>query len=159
MFNVSNLEIGITVSITDECIEVFKNNRRNSKSNERGGLLFSSPVVSDCVEVSSVSEPTKKDKSGKYYFYPDPASSQQEIDRQFARQLAYVGDWHTHPSDIPKPSPKDVVTIKKVFNESSHNLNYVLMIIIGTSNDFRNNYYCLTDGDEVYELRVHNVVA
>lgn len=152
MFNVSNSELGLFISFTDECIETLKNNRRYNGENESGGLLFARPLVGEKITVSKVSLPNKKDKSGKYFFVPDTVSSQDEINRQFKNNFSYIGDWHTHPTTSPIPSPKDISTIKEIFRKSNHRLSYTLMIIIGTSNEFSDNYFCLTDGIAIYEL-------
>ncbi|MFK5893851.1 MAG: Mov34/MPN/PAD-1 family protein [Pseudomonadota bacterium] len=156
MLSVSNLDIGLTVSFTNECIDILKNNRRYNDETESGGLLFAKPLVGEKIAISKISLPNKKDKSGKYFFIPDTTASQSEINRQFEMNLAYIGDWHTHPTSSPRPSPKDISTIKKIFRESTHCLNYTLMIIIGTSNEFSDNYFCLTDGKVIYELSPQN---
>lgn len=152
MFRVHNLDIGLSISITDDCIDTLMKNRRNQGEFERGGLLFAKPIIHNLITITRLSQPTKKDKSGKHFFKPDENYSQQEIDRQFENKLAYIGDWHTHPTTTPEPSQRDISTIKKIFRKSTHNLNYTLMIIIGTSNDFCDNYFCLTDGINIYEL-------
>lgn len=152
LISFSNSPIGLTVMFTDECVDILMKNRRDGRNSERGGLLFASPVVDDVVVVSKVSIPNSKDRSGRHFFKPDPVSAQKEIDRQFKQKLAYIGDWHTHPTPSPTPSAKDAATIKSIFCNSTHRLNYVLMVIVGTSGRFEDGFFCLTNGAEIYEL-------
>lgn len=152
MFSFSNPCLGLTVAFTDDCVRLLMENRQNGRKAEQGGLLFASPIVDDLVTVCKVSLPTNKDLSGRFFFKPNPTSSQAEINRQFKQHLAYVGDWHTHPTVSPTPSAKDTATIKSIFRKSTHCLNYALMVIIGTSDEFDDNFFCLTNGVEIYEL-------
>jgi integrative and conjugative element protein (TIGR02256 family) len=127
-------------------------NRPNRHKAERGGLLFSEPKIGDHIVISEASQPTCMDRSGRFFFIPDLHTSQNEIERQFEQGLAYIGDWHTHPTKFPKPSHKDISTIKSIFHESEHYVDYILMLIIGTGGDFRDSFLCLTDGCTLYQM-------
>lgn len=44
----------------------------------------------------------------------------------------YIGEWHTHPEDIPSPSSVDVSSIKNSFWQNDLPFkNCILMVIIG----------------------------
>lgn len=45
--------------------------------------------------------------------------------------LDYVGDWHTHPEDVPTPSSDDLLSIAEVVRRSTHHLPGFLLLIVG----------------------------
>ena len=152
MLKVSNQKIGLSITFTNECIDALMRNRRDNRKPECGGMLFSNPSIDNVIIASSISLPTRFDLSGRFFFKPNKTASQKEIDNKFSQGLTYIGDWHTHPETRPSPSSKDIKTIKSVYKESTHNLNYFLIAIIGTSEKFENNYFALTDGKDIFKL-------
>ena len=48
------------------------------------------------------------------------------------RGLHFIGDWHTHPERLPRPSPSDVHSIRQAFKLSKHHLNGFVLLIAGT---------------------------
>jgi integrative and conjugative element protein (TIGR02256 family) len=68
-------------------------------------------------------------KRGSYI--PDRAAEQAEITDRTATDLVWVGDWHTHPEDRPRPSELDIASIVECAERSSHDLNGLLLIVVG----------------------------
>ena len=54
-------------------------------------------------------------------------------DRRVSRYAVstYLGDWHTHPEDVPKPSPRDLASIDDIARRSMHQLPGFLLCIVG----------------------------
>jgi proteasome lid subunit RPN8/RPN11 len=42
-----------------------------------------------------------------------------------------VGDWHSHPEPVPRPSYLDLHSMKECFLRSKHELRNFLLIIVG----------------------------
>lgn len=49
-----------------------------------------------------------------------------------ARGLHFIGDWHTHPEEVPRPSLQDIKTTADCYKQSEHQLLGFLMVIVGT---------------------------
>lgn len=99
---------------------------------ECGGQLFAQ-ISSKVIEVKVATGPYKSDKSTKYSFIPDKKKQQYDIDKCFNNNLHYIGDWHTHPQAIPKPSQTDIDSMLDYFNKSKHQLNNLVLIIVGNN--------------------------
>lgn len=77
--------------------------------------------------------PRSKDRRGRFSFWPHRPSEQEEIFKQHALGRDYVGDWHTHPEDVPTPSRADLTSIAAVVRGSTHHLPGFLLLIVGRS--------------------------
>jgi hypothetical protein len=64
-------------------------------------------------------------------YLPDRRAEQLEIKEWHKRGLHFVGDWHTHPEQIPRYSSRDLVSIQDCFNKSHHELNAFVLVIVG----------------------------
>lgn len=99
---------------------------------EAGGQLFARFEKGN-VLIEAITGPRATDQSGRLYYIPDRTAEQREIDEYFAKGLHFVGDWHTHPERIPRPSQRDSHSLKECFASSQHGLNGFLLVIIGTA--------------------------
>jgi len=97
---------------------------------EAGGQLFAR-IDGHRIVVCEATGPKPEDKRGRTFFEPDRRSEQAEIDTLFARDLHYVGDWHTHPEGSPTPSARDHVTMASRVRLSRHRLAGFLFVIVG----------------------------
>lgn len=109
-----------------------KYRQKNSSSKEAGGQLFARYHDAGLI-ISKATGPSEKDKRGKFFFWPSRANEQKDIEDNHKNGLHFVGDWHTHPQVIPKPSADDVRNICDCFIKSDHRLNYFVMVIVGTA--------------------------
>ena len=46
----------------------------------------------------------------------------------------YVGEWHTHPQEIPIPSGQDIKNWKKLARKANSEVDIFFFVIIGTVN-------------------------
>lgn len=99
-------------------------------STEAGGQLFAT-IDGDEVRVKIVTGPYKEDDRKRFHFLPFRKKSQQDIKRFFNQGLHYIGDWHTHPQDIPTPSGQDNFSMKDKYLKSKHELKAFVMVIVG----------------------------
>ena len=74
---------------------------------EAGGQLFAR-FREDTIDVVEATGPRRSDRRSRYNYEPDRQAEQREIDERFSLGLHFVGDWHTHPEDYPRPSAVDL---------------------------------------------------
>ena len=120
---------GRTITISDDCLDALYARRQiGARVAERGGQLFAR-VESGDMEIVTATDVEGSRK--RFSFRPSRRAEQQQIDSLFGAGLHYVGDWHTHPEDIPTPSELDADKIGDLFTKSSHQLNWLVLVIVG----------------------------
>lgn len=62
----------------------------------------------------------------------------------------YIGEWHTHPENNPRPSSVDIDSIIEIYNKSEIVTDGVILIIVGT----KSNYYGFYDGKSMKETSI-----
>jgi integrative and conjugative element protein (TIGR02256 family) len=97
---------------------------------EAGGQLFGS-VTADEVTVVRATGPYKGDERSRYSYRSNPTAAQRQIEFQAKKGLLYVGEWHTHAEDVPNASGSDHSAIDALWDNSSLNLNEMLLLIVG----------------------------
>ena len=97
-----------------DVLTVFDQYRQISDTSpESGGQLFGT-FRSGILIVCVATVPKAGDLQTRYSFKPESDGEQADILYQFEQGNHYIGDWHTHPEDRPKPcllytspSPRD----------------------------------------------------
>ena len=97
---------------------------------EAGGQLFGR-LTPELVLVSHVSGPYARDERGRYTFRSNPQAAQMAIERFARRGLLYLGEWHTHAEDVPRPSADDDQALRQIFARSQRNSSALLLVILG----------------------------
>lgn len=116
---------------TDDVLDFFKKHKQTGIcSKEYGGQLFAR-FDGDEIIVEHVTGLRGGDKRGRFYFFPLRKSEQKEIDEMFESKFHFIGDWHTHPQNIPLPSHDDLASMEDAFTNSKHELQAFVMVIIG----------------------------
>ncbi|WP_315715373.1 MULTISPECIES: Mov34/MPN/PAD-1 family protein [unclassified Bradyrhizobium] len=122
---------GLAVRVSPQALAVFDAHRqRRFYHREAGGQLFARVRGHDW-EIIAATGPRSRDIRGRGWFRPHRASEQEEIFRHHEMGLDYVGDWHTHPEDLPTPSGDDLTSITDVVRQSTHHLPGFLLLIVG----------------------------
>lgn len=123
----------ITIRFEEGVIACFDRHRQIKSSDaEAGGQLFARYGDGE-VLICKATGPKENDKRGRFFFFPNRKSERAEILKNHEDGLHFIGDWHTHPEVIPKPSSDDFASIQNCYRESKHSLKYFIMVIIGTS--------------------------
>ena len=115
------------LSIVNDFIQV------KNKQPESGGILLGK-IINGEINIMKVSTPTELDKSSRYNFERNRLSGQIVVDYEFNNsygQTIYLGEWHTHPEDIPTPSTTDIKMMSNQFKKNILNTEYLLLIIRG----------------------------
>lgn len=118
---------------------------------EAGGLLFAR-FEGTSVVVDLATGPRPRDRRTRFSYRPDRASEQREINENHARGLHFVGTWHTHPEDNPRPSSIDLTSLADIFERSDHALNAFGMVIVGRNTASEGVYVGLWDGTVIHKL-------
>jgi len=139
------------VAIAQNVINRIKEFRQlDANSNESGGILLGQ-VKDDYLYVLKVSEPSKLDKSSRFSFERNAQEAQKVINKEFTKsgkKTIYLGEWHTHPEDYPKPSSADLIMICDQYNKNELNEDLVLMFIQGN----KGVYFSVFDGTRFVQL-------
>lgn len=134
------VHLGVTYSFSDVCLRTFDEHRQRScVSREIGGQLFAR-FTNAGISVDLVTVTRGKSKRTRFGFWPDRQAEREEIAQLFRGGYHYLGDWHTHPEARPSPSGPDQQKMLDIFRMSKHQLNAMLMVIVGQE-DFPEGLY------------------
>ncbi|MEJ2376114.1 MAG: Mov34/MPN/PAD-1 family protein [Pseudolabrys sp.] len=121
----------ILVRIRSQMLATFDAHRqRRFFHREAGGQLFAR-IRGQEWQIVAATGPRVKDRRSLFSFRPHRASEQDEIFEHHKQGLDYVGDWHTHPEEVPSPSSHDLSSIGEVVRRSTHHLPGFLLLIVG----------------------------
>lgn len=152
---------GKSLVLSDHVICNITKYRQRQCDCERGGILVGK-ISSDGREfhITDFSTPTKYDKSTKTSFIRSKKSAQEFINNSWTQSDGYenyIGEWHTHPAKIAKPSFVDNKLLRASFESNVLHTECLFMIILSdsdsnmiTKNDYV-GYYCL-DKNKLMEL-------
>ncbi|MEK3727052.1 Mov34/MPN/PAD-1 family protein [Lysinibacillus sp. FSL W8-0953] len=122
------------VVFTEEVVNTLHKYKQLSyEAHESGGILLGK-VYNDLIIIDQVSEPSKEDDSGRYYFFRNVKKAQRIAEQAWKEsngERLYLGEWHTHPEDVPTPSRDDRTLLKNMLKHSRINIDFLFMIIIG----------------------------
>src|ERR1035437_7445394 len=113
--------------------ELQKYKQDNKKKHEAGGILLGQ-IEGKNIYVMKISTPNNFDKSSRYSFERNKDIAQIIIDYEFANsngKTIYIGEWHTHPENIPTPSSVDVNMLKDQIRLGKLNEPFALLLIQG----------------------------
>lgn len=128
--NINTHAIDIEVS---ESVVLIMESYRQFNGNELGGVLLGSVINNDKIRINKISPPLMVDSS-KCSVIRDAEKSNAFIKQEFEESKhtrIYVGEWHTHPENIPTSSTADRFSIEQIYHDSQIVLNIVIMVIIG----------------------------
>lgn len=154
MIRIPNLEFNLPNNdqkiILDKSIikTVYKYRQLTKDSSEAGGQLFAH-INNHEIILKVATIPDKSDNRTKYSFLPNRKKQLNEINYYFKKGLHFVGDWHTHPIQVPSPSDTDLKSMMDCFEKSKHELNYFILIIVGTSNNPKDIWFGLINRNDV----------
>ncbi|QIG88513.1 hypothetical protein G6R40_02490 [Chryseobacterium sp. POL2] len=134
----------IMLRIYSEVILVFKKYKQEANNkNESGGVLSGFYLDEYSYRITDASVPTELDRSGKYFFNRAKGSAQSFISKLFKKSKGrkiYLGEWHTHPEDIPTPSYLDIRSIKKQIKTVNLNTSRIFLVIVGRKKTYLGIY-------------------
>jgi integrative and conjugative element protein (TIGR02256 family) len=78
--------------------------------------------------------PSPKNKSGRTWLLRDLTAAQKFTDNAYSESrgtFTYVGEWHTHPEELPYPSERDKEMFEDILNGSKRPLDFLFGLILG----------------------------
>lgn len=127
--------------ITDAASAVFDRFRqRRACSFEAGGQLFGK-IEDGIWRITDATGLRKGDIRSLFGFRPNRKAELAEIDAYYAKGLHYLGDWHTHPERLPRPSTTDTDSMQEMVAVSKTELPGFLMVIVGTAGDLHISFH------------------
>lgn len=102
-------------------LELLDRYKQYDNKSESGGILLGC-YRGDHVEVVVATPPTKDDKSSRFRFIRKCLSHKKKAYDYWLSsnsEITYIGEWHTHPQNQPKPSTIDLKSWKRCTVENN----------------------------------------
>ena len=136
----------------DVLLLISKFKQLKQKQHEAGGILLGQ-VKENRIYITRISFPSNQDKSSRFSFSRNKNYAQVIIDYEFYnsnKKTIYLGEWHTHPEDIPWASKIDEKMIRDQFLKNRLNEPFILQYIEGR----KGFYLALLDKENYFEIQV-----
>lgn len=119
------------IQFDQNVLDIFESyKQKNIWEKESGGQLFCR-IFSRKIVVMEATKPDFSSRRSRFAFRPNRDREQYHINTFFKKGLHYIGDWHTHPEDLPLPSSVDLIEIRSIFMQSNHDLSAILLVVVG----------------------------
>jgi integrative and conjugative element protein (TIGR02256 family) len=128
-----NKKIGLSLNIDDKLLTEIVEAGRKYYPNEFGGFLIGN--YSEDFKELNITDTIlpNKHKASRYLFERDAARIDHKL-KQFYLETPkkyYVGEWHTHPNNLPIPSNTDSNAMVSIANHDKVSINNPALLIIG----------------------------
>lgn len=142
------------IIFSDEVLSHFSRHRQlRFWQSEAGGQLFAR-FTGKTINIVKATGPRKPDWRTRFFYFAHRPSEHSEIHALFNEGLHFVGDWHTHPEKIPKPSKLDIQTYYETFRMSKHALAGMVFVIVGQEPSSAGLYIGICNGLFLTQLPV-----
>lgn len=123
-----------TLLLSSEVLYILDfHKQKNKHSHEKGGIIIGK-VIENTIIIEKLSVPSELDTSSRLSFVRHRLSAQIIIDYEFFNSNGtntYLGEWHTHPENIPVPSQTDKKMINEQFKTNTIHTNFLILLIQG----------------------------
>lgn len=129
---------GGIVEFNKTAAELINRYRQLNKNDAEAGGMLLGRLISESRDlvVDEVTEPTKLDLKGRFYFIRRRRAAQRRVNKAWAESngtLNYLGEWHSHPEDDPTPSQVDIENWHRIGSEARFEQDFLLFAIVGRS--------------------------
>ena len=124
------------IEIEDSLIErMLKYRQTKPLSPEAGGVLFRRELIdTDNLIINNMTEPYTNDKRSRFLFHRKDTRHIEYYNNLYDKSggiVRYVGEWHSHPEELPSYSFLDRKEWRKILKEEP-SIAPLYFIIIGT---------------------------
>lgn len=123
---------GLLLNFSPDVHDVFERHVQVGDLPESGGILLGT-VHERGLLVTVATTPTRLDRQLRYLFERLPFGHRAVAQRMWRRSAGttrYIGEWHTHPQDIPIPSGIDLDEWRKLAKKRADK-RPLLAVIVG----------------------------
>ncbi len=124
------------VSIKPECVSFMQELIKENSSIETGGVMAGKVDDKGNITVTHISGPGPKAVRAATKFEKDVDFCQAYLDGLYetsAREIIYVGEWHSHPTINNNPSGTDIKSLSEIAIERNYLTSCPAMIIFSNS--------------------------
>ncbi len=130
-FNETNV-----LTINNNVLKVFEMYIQNEPSKSEAGGVLIGRIISknNDILVDAVTGPHKDDIRKRFFFFRKKKKTQKIVNKCWKKSSGtqiYLGEWHTHPEDVPQPSNHDYKNWKDIFSNAIYEQNFLVFIIVG----------------------------
>ena len=131
MPELQSVRINVTIIPTVEG-RIRELSRASVDGNETGGVLLGhGPDKHGLIVVARAGEPGEKAQRSPDFFLRDRVHAQQLADEAWRESGAvWVGEWHTHPTGLPTPSPRDLATYSSLLSDPELSFQVLVSVIV-----------------------------
>jgi integrative and conjugative element protein (TIGR02256 family) len=128
-----------TIWLADQARDLIVVASEDAEPHETGGILLGYEVPADhAVVITHLIGPGPESKSSRSHFVPDGKWQEGEVARIYeasGRHTTYLGDWHSHPDGIARPSKKDERTARDIAKTLEARIRNPLMLIAASDKE------------------------
>ncbi|MFB7560755.1 Mov34/MPN/PAD-1 family protein [Streptomyces brevispora] len=146
------------VHLTQEALRVITDELRTAdRTRETGGILLGHHVH-DTVTVQHAGTPGPEAIQTPTYFLRDLAHAQTLADQAYAQDHSvWIGEWHTHPTSRPVPSPRDATTYHQLLNDPELAFHSFIAVILGPRGPHRDMAAWTCHNNTITQVAVHDL--
>lgn len=104
-------------------------------SKEAGGILLGRQISGTLdIVLDEITTPSIDDRQTRFSFFRSKRLTQARIEAAWTESsgtLNYLGEWHTHPEDTPRPSCIDRAGWRSLSRKGVFQLDSLLFVIVG----------------------------
>ncbi|MEH0668244.1 Mov34/MPN/PAD-1 family protein [Vibrio owensii] len=144
---VSTKDGNIFVRIEEDVIKVLEGHRQLTLNQPESGGILIGEYRGPHLNVIKVTTPNDGDIQSRFRFFRRSKQHQSiasKIWKESNETQTFIGDWHTHPEDHPRPSSIDITDWKRKLGNRK-----MVVIIQGRVS----RWYGVWDGDKLIEAR------
>lgn len=129
----TNINIGLKIEIQDKLLDSLIAIGKCHYPNEFGGFLIG--FYSEDYRQLYITDHILPDKykGTRYLFERDATGIDDKLQELYNQnpQKYYVGEWHTHPDNLPIPSSTDIAAMKSIATHTKVAIQNPALIILG----------------------------
>jgi integrative and conjugative element protein (TIGR02256 family) len=127
-------ETARVLQLTRQILKQLQSELGRAQRCEIGGLLLGEHLEGETFRLVEVT--VQRSGGSAVHFVRDPALNQKQLDDFFKRtgvdytHFNYLGEWHSHPSFEPLPSPTDIRTMQSIVEYPAVGVNFLILMIV-----------------------------
>lgn len=124
------------IALGSQPLKTFELYRQTSSTDdEAGGILLGRLLEGTAdIVIDLASTPNTGDRRGRFRFFRQKDPTQRLIDAEWQNSggtRIYLGEWHSHPEDIPQPSAVDLTNWNRLVRNARYEQESLLFSIVG----------------------------